>query len=459
MERDLFTPNITKRTKIAFLYFKPIKGDRHDFNFYSLKNFGAGMLIDVLYNAGYDVKITDKDNAHKFDFIFISLTSNQDMIALARYLYKCDKWRNRNFKVVAGGFGMQNYIPIHEYIDFAFWGRAENDIVELLESGFEKEHKSLLKIGHHKNVWINQSVNIYPNVYKFGGGSTKETIYGCPNKCLFCHYSFARKYINTNNNLYSFTQGYKSSIEIEACKKELYTDFTIPTITSSIDGYSERLRYAFNKRISNLQICEFIEYITSNTKAKALRLKLYNITGIESENEFDYIEFVENIKRIPDNLKKHININIHSTPLNPSICTPLAYSGINLIKDYNKYKVCTGKAGINKIHENKSMIVVHDTYLEDAGSLLEHTIPIRTTFDNIEIFNTLAYDKKYKNARTTEKIKILNKISGFKDIHRAYDINEELPTQYVNSYIGYDKLRIMRTKYLMALKKPRGKEK
>lgn len=451
MERNLFTPIISKKTKIAFLSYPPIKGDRHDFNFKSLKNFGASMIIDVLFNAGYDVKITDKENAKKYDIVLISFTSNLDMIALSRYLMNDINWRNREFKVCAGGFGMQNYIPISEYIDFAWYGRVENEIVWLIENNFDVEHESLIKIGEHKNVFINQSKNIYPNVYTFGNGTTKEQIYGCPNKCFFCYYSFSRKYINTGENLYSFNQGYTSSIEIEQCKKELYKNLEIPTIITSIDGYSERIRYAFNKRISNNQIREFIEYITGATKCKALRLKIYNITGVENESDLDYLEFMENIKMISDNLKKHININIHSTPLNPSINTHCAWSAIDINRDYNKYKVCLGKKGINKIHETKSMIVVHDTYLEDASSLLEHTIPIRTTFNNIEIFNILAYDKKYRNMRTPDKIEFMSKVNGFNNIIREYSIEEALPTQYVNSYIGYDKLKIMRTKMRNAL--------
>ncbi|NLE05819.1 MAG: cobalamin B12-binding domain-containing protein [Crenarchaeota archaeon] len=450
MERNLFTPIISKKNKIAFLWFPPIKGDRHDFDFKSLKNFGASMLIDVLFNAGYDVRITDKENANKFDIILVSLTSNLDMIALSRNLHNDVNWKNRKFKVMAGGFGMQNYIPIAEYIDYAFWGRAENDIVSIIDNNFEIEHKSLLKIGAHKKVWINQSTELYPNVYTFGNGTTKEQIYGCPNKCFFCHYSFARKYIKTTENLYSFNQGYTSSIEIEQCKKELYTNKLIPTITTSIDGYSERLRYSVNKRIPNMQIVEFIKSITDTTKCKALRLKIYNITGYETENENDYNEFLELINGI-NNLKVHININIHSTPLNPSICTPVAYSAIDVNRDYNKYKVCLGKKGINIIRKSETLICVHDTYLEDASSLLEHTIPIRTTFNNIEIFNILAYDKKYRNLRTPDKIEYLSKINGFNDIIREYSINEELPTQYVNSFIEYDKLKIMRTKMRNAL--------
>lgn len=450
MDRNLFTPIITKKTKIAFLSYQPIKGDRHDFNFKSLKNFGASMIIDVLFNAGYDVKITDKENANKYDIVLISLTSNLDMIALTRYLNNYIDWKRRKFVVCAGGFGMQNYIPIMEYIDYAWYGRVENEISWLIENNFDVEHQSLIKIGKHKNVIINQSNILYPNVYTFGGGMTKEQIYGCPNKCFFCYYSFSRKYINTGNNLYSFNQGYTSSIEIEQCKKELYKNFAIPEITSSIDGFSERLRFAMNKRIPNNQIIEFIKYITSNTTCKALRLKLYNIVGIETETETDYNEFLETIIKIGE-LKKNISIIVHSTPLNPSICTPVAYAPINIEKDYNKNKACLGKKNIQRLYETPYLKLLNDFFTEDASSLLEHTIPIRTTFDNIEIFKILCHDKKYKNLRTAEKINFMSGINGFKDIIREYSINEYLPTQYVNSFIGYDKLKIMRKKMRNAL--------
>ncbi len=450
MERNLFTPAISKKTKIAFLWFPPIKGDRHDLNFKSLKNFGASMIIDVLFNAGYDVRITDKENASKYDIILISLTSNLDMIALSRYLHNSNEWKNRKFKVLAGGFGMQNYIPICEYIDYAWFGRVENEIVWLIDNNLDVEHGSLIKIGKHKNVKINQSIELYPNIYTFGGGTTKEQIYGCPNKCFFCHYSFSRKYIKTNENLYSFNQGYTSSIEIEQCKKELYKDLTIPAITTSIDGYSERIRYAFNKRIPNIQIIEFIKYVTDVTKCKAIRLKLYNITGIETENDNDYNEFLETIIKVGE-LKKNITIIVHSTPLNPSICTPVAYCPINIEKDYNKNKACLGKKGVQRLYETPYLKLLNDFFTEDASSLLQHTIPIRTTFENIDLFKIMALDKKYNNLNTPSKIEFMAKQKGFNDIIREYSINEELPTQYVNSFIEYDKLKTMRTKMRNAL--------
>ncbi len=408
------------------------------------------MIIDVLFNAGYDVRITDKENASKYDIILISLTSNLDMIALTRYLHYSVEWRDRKFKVLAGGFGMQNYIPVAEYIDYAWFGRVENEIKWLVDNNLDVEHESLLKIGKHKNVKINQSNELYQNVYTFGGGTTKEQIYGCPNKCFFCHYSFSRKYIKTNENLYSFNQGYTSSIEIEQCKKELYKDLTIPAITTSIDGYSERIRYAFNKRIPNIQIIEFIKYVTDVTKCKAIRLKLYNITGIETENDNDYNEFLETIIKVGE-LKKNITIIVHSTPLNPSICTPVAYCPINIEKDYNKNKACLGKKGVQRLYETPYLKLLNDFFTEDASSLLQHTIPIRTTFENIDLFKIMALDKKYNNLNTPSKIEFMAKQKGFNDIIREYSINEELPTQYINSYIGYDKLKLMRIKMRNAL--------
>jgi len=443
MERNLFTPIISKSQKIAFLKLIPIKSPRHGFNFNSLKNIGIAMIYDVLINNGYNIQFTDNENADKYDIIFISLTSVQDIIAVARQCNN-NKWRRRKFKVIAGGFGMQNYIPIQEYIDFAFFGRVENDIINLIENNFEIEHKSLIKIGTHKKVFINQSDKIYENIFLTSQGYYKEKMYGCPNKCYFCHYSFSRKYINTTNNLYSLNQGYKSSIEIEQCKKELYTDRSIPNISTSIDGYSERLRYSMNKRISNNQIIEFFEYLSNTTKCRGVIVNLYNIVGYETENENDYNEFLNTINKIKK-LKKHVAIKIASTPLNPSICTPMAYAPIDLNKNYTKFQTGLGRKGANVVIVKNLISVHHGYYLESQSALLENTIPIRTTNKNIEIFNILAFDKKYNNLTPLQKVEYLTKFNGFESIYREYSINEELPTQYVNSFIGYDKLKKMRT--------------
>ena len=453
MERNLFTPAITKNLKVGFLRYPNIREDerRHKRDFKHLKNFGASMLGNELMNAGYEVKITDKENAHTFDIILISLTSNLDMISLFMHIGNDNKWNNRKFKVLAGGFGMQNYIPISEIIDYAWYGRCENEIVWLLDNNLDVEHKSLLKIGKHKEVYINQSLNLYPNVYESGIGSTKEEIYGCPNKCFFCHYSFARKYIKTGNNLYSFNQGYTASIEIEQCKSELYTQYNIPKVYSSIDGYSERLRYAANKRISNSQIIEFIEHIATNTTCKSVIIMLYNISGYETENETDYMEFVETLNKVTTDLRVDVDLNIHTTPLNPSILTPLAYSAININENYRDKRM-TQIFNSKKLHARNSM------YLESQIGLLDHTIPIRTTIDNVEIFKTIC-SVTYRNKRLNDKLNILNGINGFNDICRAYDITETLPTEYVKGYISYEQLRNMRTKFLMALKKQKREEK
>jgi hypothetical protein len=445
MIRNLFTPEVTKKVKIGFLSYLNIRGDtrRHGQDFFNQKNFGAAMIIDILFKNGYDVKITTAEFANNYDILLVSLTSVLDMISFTRVAEKYN-FRNRKNIIVAGGFGMQNYIPIHEYIDYAWFGRVENDLIELIQNNFDIEHRSLIKIGKHKDVYMNQSLHVYDSIYEYGKGYYKENMLGCPNKCFFCHYTFARKYVKIKKG-YTLQQSSKASIEIECLKKELYTNLKIGEVYSAIDGYSERLRFAYNKKIENYKYEEFIRYITDTTKCKAIRMRWYNIIGYETETENDYLEFVENISKI-NNLKKYCTLIIHSTPFNPSTLTPGAFAPINLKYNYNKYKVGKGiKHGINVIYENNSIKVLHDFFQEDASSLLEHTIPIRTTFDNLDIFKRLALDKKYDKLTTNKKIDYMFNVNGFNDIIREYDISEYIPTEYVKGYVPYDKIRAMRS--------------
>lgn len=439
--------------KIAFLYFEPYKQSRYKLDyknvndFWSSKNFGAALLRDVLERHDIKVDVCLPENAHYYDIILVSLTSHYDTYAFAQATKKNSNWcNNRKFKVYLGGFGCQNITMLTKYADYAFFGRAENEIVDMLEKGDDYQHKSFLRLNKIEKVYINQVNKFYPHEVKIDfnyNSHYKESRYGCPNRCYYCNYTFSRKNINNKNFVYNELDG--ASDEIEWCKSDLYNPLK-PHIITAIDGYSERLRYNMNRRISDTMISDFFIDIANKTECSGVAVKLYNIVGIEGETEDDYYQFVDIMTKLDGRLSKPVTITLQNTPFNPSPVTPMSYAPI-LIKDYIEYK----KNRI--IFDGYNIKIYHSLYMDSSYTHLIACLALRYTDEYESLFNTICFDSKFKNLNTNDKY---NYIINHYDIHnivREYDVNEELPTWYLNTYISNDTIKKMRLLQKKRIKK------
>jgi len=424
--------------EIAILVYKELrKARRKDSSFDNMSNIGISILKGRLEEAGISVSYCSVDSASKYDIILVSFTSNYDILAYYKQVHGNKIWEKRNFKVLGGGFGMQNPIPIINYIDYAWFGRCENEIVTLIENNLDYNHPSFMDMKNMTPVSLNQS-EIIPETVDVGNSQYTETIMGCPNKCYYCHYSFARKYVSTGKH-YNLSM-YSSSQELDMFNIEEY-DCKKAKITAGLDGYSERIRRGLNRKTTNEEVKYFIEQLSSRAqiKGKAVFLKLYNIVGHEIEGDDDYCEFVELLHTLQ--LKKRLVVIVHSTPLHPSPLTPVAYSKINLNVDTRKYNG-------SPIIDTEKINAFHSPYQESAWGLFESLVVERATHETQQIFHDVVFNKKLAKLKAKDKVRAIRNKYDVSSLIREYRTTEKLPTWFLNGYIDQDKIRGMRIKML-----------
>lgn len=281
---------------------------------------GALVIKDELERKGYTVDICDYSTAFNYTHVLVSMTATDDIF----HIYAgCNKnnWNNRTFKAFVGGFGCQNPIALADYIDYAFFGRSDGIIDELL-SNPHKFDKHCFQISIPHKVELRQINECYPNEVRYGKnqGKWKEKIIGCPFRCKFCHYSHNRKYVGNG--------GYQND-QLSSSPEVMLKDIINLTekkgrLTCALDGYSERLRFKWGKKITWDMVEEALDHLASfkgNTY-----LKLYNITNFPTESEADRKEFYEFFNEYvecsnkPDGL---LTVDVFNTAFRPSLNTPM----------------------------------------------------------------------------------------------------------------------------------------
>lgn len=432
--------------KVAFLVYSAwSESRRNNSSFDGLSNIGAYMLIDVLKRKNIDIEFCSVDTAKEYDIILVSFCSIYDVLAYykAVALHK-DFKSNRKFKILGGGFGLQNITPLKDFLDYAWFGRCENNIYDLLVNNLEYEHPSFMNLKHIKKCYVNQCENTYQySVILNTSASTKHNEYkesriGCPNKCFFCHYTYSRKSNYKHNEKYN-TSLYQGSQEIDMFN---YKSINLNTakLTVGLDGMSERLRYIVNKRISNELLKEAIIYISNNTTVNgAVFLQIYNITNYETETIEDFNEFINTIESIKDKLKTRVILVLHNTPLHASPLTPIAYTKITFGSKLNN-----DLSGKLLIKEHPKLHCICSLFQESDWRCFESLSVERCTDKNFDIFKNVVFNKKLSSKTSAYKLKSMLNSFDCSSLIREYDIKENLPTWYLESYIPQSTIGKMR---------------
>lgn len=454
--------------RIAFLIFdgENAGAKRHkNSSFLGLGNGGAIIVgIDIQAETGIEVEHCVPETAHNFDLVLVSFTSNYDMIAFAKAVYKLPKWRkaNRTFLVCGGGFGMQNPYHIQEWIDFAYFGRSEGEIGKIVKSWFDYPSDSLMRIrekGLHHILFRQTEKMLVIEDMQIGGKkfSLKEEMHGCPNKCTYCHYTYARKHEGMKDFVMEFSTG--KSMELEWMDSCLY-DGSKPDIITALDGISERSRYLHNRRLPNEQIEQFFIDVLKKTKNKGIDVNLYNIIGLEGATQEDWelwLDMIERLNRVDFSGKK-MRIKMTNTPFRPSPITPAAYASVNLF-----YKNEFSEKAIRVLYDmefsvawntDRTVKFFQRSPLESEASLLSDVVVLRGGAENSEkIFNLFTYNSKFRSLRRGEQYQFLLDNYDLTDITREYSTEEQLPTWFLESYIPNKVIRKIRLKTLQNLSK------
>lgn len=413
----------------AFLVYAPLRQRRADNTFDGNDNVGAKVIADVLTRNGFKVGYVTPESAHTVSLVLVSLTSTYDVYAFLQSVALRADWQpgRRKFIVLAGGFGMQNIIPIRHFVDYAAFGRAHSwvsAIVDALLAGNMPSHPSLMTVADCNKVVIAQDP-----LYEHEVDGFKETFTGCPLKCKFCHYTYARKH-----------QGNDSSYDAKNYVQISLTGGGTPEVTwpqlltwgkkagrvrVAIDGFSERLRYLYGKRISNQDIVSGINQIGS-FGPNATTLLVYNIVNFPGESDIDYEEFVDTVGKA--NPKYRVIFVVQSTPFRPSLATPMQWEQACLYPDWSKRREQT-------IIERKNLRVVHSFTLETSWSHLKSVVAERATKEDDAAIKAICFSTKLKSDNASQALKRFSANFQIDNWLAERDIDGPKPAPFLSGHI------------------------
>lgn len=412
--------------EVAFLVYAPEKQRRQDNSFDGNDNIGAKVIADILRKHNVNVGFCAPETANKYKIVLVSLTSTYDVYALYKAVALRPEWqrKKRTFKVVAGGFGMQNPYPIRNFVDVAVFGRAEKIIVHLVSSlldGKTFEHESVMNLPEIHPVKIAQAEELYTSEV------FSEEFIGCPNKCLFCHYTWARKPIGKSKTYVQGTLTGGNSPEL------LFNDLAQVTqkcgrIRTALDGFSERLRFAYGKTISNETIINNIQHIGSfegNTVVIC-----YNIGNYPGEMQSDRLEF-DNVMRTI-NPKNRVIIILHTTPFRPSLATPMQFAPVSLYPAYTKFR-------FQAVVDTPHLLVKHSMSNESPFSQLQSVVAERATDKSDNLFHTICFSPKLKSAVADQAVMMLKKNFDLSPYLKSYEYGEQ-PGKFLETFTHSSKL-------------------
>jgi radical SAM superfamily enzyme YgiQ (UPF0313 family) len=419
----------------AFLVFQPLRQRRADNSFDGNDNIGAKVIADALTRAGYRVGYVTPGTASTAPLVLISLTSTNDIYALLAEVSLRPEWQPgaRKFKVLAGGFGMQNPTAIRRYIDYAAFGRAHSwvaGVVDAVLGGGRPSHPSLMDCREFNPVVIAQD-ELYPHEVE----GFRETFTGCPMKCKFCHYTFARRH-NGSDASYASGAYVQTTLTGGGSPEITWAQLlTYPKkagrLRVAVDGTSERLRTLYGKRISNDDIVAGIEHVGSYGP-NATTLLVYNIGNFPGETDADLDEFISTVSRA--NPRYRVILVLHTTPFRPSLATPMQWEGASLYPDWSKRRACV-------MVDRNNLRVVHSFTLETPWSHLRSLIAERATADDDAAIHAIVHSPKIGAVSHGQALRIVRANFGIDKWVREYEIDGPSPAPFLSTYISDATLR------------------
>ena len=269
-----------KKTRIGVLVLDRFI-DRAHFKkgFFQLSNFGLKATLNELEEP-YEYCIPQFIN--NYEYILVSLTSSLDVENII-YNFEVHAPEEIESKVIVGGFGVININLIKPYIDVAVFGRAENQINEILYGK------------RFNNVWLKREdpelrgqYYIRQPRYLVDG----EKSVGCKNKCSYCQYTWIRRQLEIGTayhptNSINFQETDWKSLEVK--KPGRYN--------TAWDGFSEETRLRVNKRITDQDIIDKFVEVDKEKINGNIYLKIFQIVGYPFESK----------ESVLNDIKKHLN--------------------------------------------------------------------------------------------------------------------------------------------------------
>jgi len=350
-----------------------------------------------------------------FDVVCLSMTSSFDYYNFLAAVGRLPSWQpgRRKFKVIAGGAGLNNAVPLHRYVDYAGYGRAEGFVVELIAdalAGRPTKSPHVLNLPELRPVTFAQANCLYEHpvtVPAVNKKTWRERNIGCHRNCFFCFYRHSRKFIShTGTYEYSAQDGPSGGMQVELTMHDVIAQYDgqWPRLLTAADGYSERLRFAFNKRITRDMIgavgrhlAEVWTRTRGLTPEKRLRCMVYNIGNYPTETDADRDELpLDLVNAAPEGRVTYV---IHTTPFRPSPITPSAYLPCNLFPSHRR------DPGESKLlaKEGNTQVYVSATQESPLSQLMSVFIERATDPEESDkILGTMLFSKEFRRPRDVE---------------------------------------------------------
>lgn len=411
---------------------------------------GLRVIVDCLQRAGYDVEYAGIATVHTYDVVLVSLTADCDWWP---FIAEQQKWRKGDYKILVGGAGVLHITPFLPWFYAAMLGRGENLIIPLvqgIQSGNRYENESIVysdDFDESKIYRIAQVEGPYQHeVNLVGEKKFCETTIGCNHKCLFCGYTWQRKF-NSPHKVYRMDSDLFGNIaDKERAMLDIVEDISSIDFsklrTTAIDGFSERLRYGVNKKISR-ETMEFFIRTMIESEAKPHQIKFYNICGYPTEQENDWQEYIETIRKADLESRqneKQWSILLHSTPFRPMPATPMACAPASKENYRGKIEKIIGKDYQGHIiYQGKSLWSVHSGYVDSLSTVMLSMIAHRGQRNDSENIAKLCSTKKFWSASAAAKEATLQKYFDMDKLFGAFD-PETLPARYLRTYANIEKM-------------------
>lgn len=411
---------------------------------------GLRVIVDCLERAGYAVDWAGIATVHQYDLVLVSLTSDCDWWS---FIAERVRWKPGKYQVIVGGAGLLHIEPFLPHADWFMFGRGEHLIVPLvkgIESDGGIEHESVAHaatFSPDRRYRLAQTTTPYP--FKISRGektSFLEGPIGCNHKCLFCGYTWHRKFVSENHyykmedSLFgNIADKERAMLDLHENRKSI--DFK-HLRTTAIDGMSERLRKSMNKPITKDVMLEFLDEML-HYDGPAHQIKFYNLVGLPTETEDDWLEFTETLRIADERAPRRSNqwsIVLHSTPFRAMPATPLACAPMS----YRNYRGEIGRIlgrGLkgNLIYQGQNLWSVESMGTESLPTVILSAIAHRGTQKDQEAVVKLAVSKKFWRSNTATRIATLEKHFDVGYLFGEFSAST-LPSRYLRSYAKVEKM-------------------
>lgn len=383
---------------------------------------GALVIKKELELNGYVVDVCTYQQAHNYELVLVSMTSTWDIYEFYSSMKKAG-WEKRKFKALLGGFGCQNPFALEDFIDWAFFGRAEYIITEVVDKILNNNMIDYSFMSPLKNPTVSiarpvQSLYDFEVKYGKNASTWKEEFTGCPFTCKFCHYTWNRKNVRQGDPNKYVNDGISTGSKEVMLMDVIDYEEKLGRVTAGLDGYSERLRFLFGKPIT-WDIMEGALDHMASFKGNSY-MKIYNITNFPGETEADEKEFYSFCKEYTTTTSKKdgiLSVEVFNTAFRPSINTPMERMPARLFPEARRENL--------QIASGSGIIIKYTHLIQGAWMHLADVVAIRYSVDkHKEVIEYVSTDVKFGKMSNGNKLEQFNK---------RYDI-----TPFVREYSWYE---------------------